>query len=398
MASLNCDYKIKEDLLDLIENNAVENQQLEFKRYCFSEGKVDGKDKDALLKEISAFANAEGGTIIIGIDEDGKRMATKLTDIGCNGIQFDGVQLAIQQYMLAKIRPRLYGVSMHKIELDNGNIAMVINVPKSFSRPHAVNDGNKDNFYIRHSNGVTNMSVDDLRRQFIFSASFNSEIKQFRSDRIGMILSKECVGNLADGAMVLVHVVPLWSLDMGNLIDIKQLNQQPFYDNTEPISGGSWNNRYNSDGFCRAKIDFESKQISSYVQFFRNGIIEALDIRMMNFNSKFDKEVYDWLKTECTVYQAIERYTTLLEQLNVPKPWYIYISFLNAKGFRSDNFYVGTTESIDRDIIHSTECIFSDDSENLDTAIKATFDSLANAFGMAQSPNYNQDGKYVIRK
>lgn len=397
MSEMNYEFKIKEDLQNLIENKIVENQQLEFKRYSFPNGKVSSSDKDKLLKEITALANSEGGNIIIGIDEDGKGIASNLVDVGCDITQFDNIQLAIEQYMLAKIRPRLYGVSMQPIKLENDKIDIVINVPKSFSRPHAVNDGNKDNFYIRHSNGITSMSVDDLRKQFIFSTSFKSQIKEFRRDRIGMILSKECIGNLADGAMVLIHIIPLWSLDIGNQVDIKQLQTSPFNKNTDPISGGSWNNRYNADGFCRIHLDYESKQVDSYSQFFRDGIIEALDIRMMNFNNNFQNQVYDWMKSENAVYEAIERYTKLLNQLNIPKPWYIYISLLNAKGFRTDNFYYGTSEIIDRNIVHATEGIWNDDNEILDKVIKGTFDSLANAFGMPQSPNYNEKGEYIIR-
>lgn len=104
-------FSTKVDLQSLVDNKIVENLQLEFKKYSFTDGKVESKEKDALLKEITALANSEGGYIIIGIDEDGKGMASISQDAGCDREEFDEVQRTIQQYMLAKVRPRLYGVS-----------------------------------------------------------------------------------------------------------------------------------------------------------------------------------------------------------------------------------------------------------------------------------------------
>lgn len=385
------EYNTKNDLSSLIDNNTVENLQLEFKKYCFVGGKIAANDKEALVKEIVAMANSEGGYIIVGIDENGKRVASKLIDVGCTISELDGIQLALQQYMLAKVRPRLYGVEMQGIAVDNDKIAIVINVPKSYSRPHAVNDGNKDVFFIRHSNGVTNMSVDDLRKQFLLSSSFQNDIRQFRQDRIGMILSKECIGDLADGAKLLLHIIPLWSLEQGNSIDIKQLGQDPLVSKSAPISGGGYNHSFNADGFYTAYSGYSNHKISTYSQFFRNGIVEALDIRMMNYQ---EKTVYNWDKTEATVYKTITRYSQILHRFNVPRPWYIYISLLSAKGYRSAGIYYDNG-FIDRDIIHATECVWNDEKEHLAGILRPTFDSLANAFGRSQSPNYNAEDIYI---
>lgn len=396
MYSYNIQSITKEFLCALVADQAAENQQLEFKRYTFKDGKVPDKEKTDLLKEITALANAEGGIIIIGIDEEGKGVASKLLDAGCSISDFDSIQLAIQQAMLAKVRPRLYGISMKPIEVENDKIAIVISVPKSFSRPHAVNDGNKDNFFIRHSNGVTHMSVDDLRRQFVFSSSFKYEMRSFRQERIGMILGNECIGNLADGAKVLLHIIPLWSLDPGNNIDINQVQQ--YTDNTKPISGSSWSYRFNSDGYCTFGKDSQINSINTYAQIFRNGIIEAVDIRLMNYDRDFKGQIYDWSKTETAIYQAIKKYSDLLKIFDIPKPWYIFISLLNAKGFKSDSFYLGTTEVIDQDLIHAAESIWDDDEQVLETILKPTFDSLANSFGMSKSPNYDKQGNYTERR
>jgi len=97
MLNYNFESITKEELQTLIDNQAVENLQLEFKCYNFANGKVPDKEKNDLLKEITSFANADGGLIIMGIDEEGKGVASKLMDIGCTLSEFDGIQLAIYQ-------------------------------------------------------------------------------------------------------------------------------------------------------------------------------------------------------------------------------------------------------------------------------------------------------------
>ena len=54
------------DLLALIEDGTPEGQHLEFKGF----GMLPNKDKTAeiLTKAVSAFSNAEGGTVLIGIE------------------------------------------------------------------------------------------------------------------------------------------------------------------------------------------------------------------------------------------------------------------------------------------------------------------------------------------
>ena len=145
----------------LVDNRATETNKIEFKKFSFLNGKVTTEQKEKIEKEIAAFANADGGTIFIGIDESKEKAASQIVGVGCGIQKLDEIQLAIQSRLLAKVHPRIYGISIQGFPLSDDDMVMTISVPKSISRPHAVNDGNKDNFYIRHSNGITNMSLDD---------------------------------------------------------------------------------------------------------------------------------------------------------------------------------------------------------------------------------------------
>src|SRR5580658_8215204 len=73
------DQIIPEDITELVRHGVYENQLLEFKRELPGErGRPDpwltGADftayaRDHLLREVTAFANAEGGTVIVGMDQ-----------------------------------------------------------------------------------------------------------------------------------------------------------------------------------------------------------------------------------------------------------------------------------------------------------------------------------------
>ena len=80
------------------------------------------------------------------------------------------------------------------------------------------------------------------------------------------------------------------------------------------------------------------------------------------------------------------------------KPWYIYVSLLRAKSYRSiENGFGDLSDAIDKDIITAAECIWEDDAQTLDNVIRTAFDSLANCFGQPKSSNYDDNGNYKVR-
>ena len=53
-----------------------ESDELEFKstlRWDIKEGIVNKKLEEVILKTVAAFANSQGGTLLIGVDDDGSR-------------------------------------------------------------------------------------------------------------------------------------------------------------------------------------------------------------------------------------------------------------------------------------------------------------------------------------
>ncbi len=374
-----------------IDDKVLENKELEYKDYTFPDGKMEERDKTKLAQEIVSFANADGGTIIIGIQEDENRFPTKITGAGFTRKEFDKWLSSCRQLILSRIRPHLHGIEYLPVELEDGSIAIVISIPKSFSRPHSFWDGNKDTFFIRYANGKSYMDIDDLRKQFLFSGSIKNQIKQFRSDRISMILANECVGNLGNDAKLLFHIIPVWSFVLGNSIDIRKANRS---DDLLPLSGNSYDIRYNADGYCVFSIDSQISKIETYTQLFHNGIIEAVEIRL--FSGYREKQVYNWEQTQGVIIKAAYRYADALRKLSVPKPWYFYATILNAKGYVTTSGAWGdNSEPLERDVIHSQDGIWNDEG-TIDSALKPVLDTLSNAFGYSKSTCFDDNGKIKL--
>lgn len=373
----------KQHLQELIDNKIFENKELEYKDYSFTDGKLTDKHKDKFMKEIAAFANTNGGIIIIGMQEDVNRLPINLSGAGFSLKNFDNWLSSFRQLVLSRIRPHLHGVECVPVELDDNNIAIVISVPKSYARPHSFWDGNKDEFFMRYANGITYMDIDDLRKEFLYSNSVQDKMRQFRRDRISMILANECIGNLGNDAKLLFHIIPEWSFELGNLVHLDKVAKNS---NFRPFSEGGWNSKYNADGYCIFSQNSAGKLIETYTQLFHSGVIEVVEIRLIS--QYREKQIYDWAQIEEIIIEKIQNYGDILKLLDVPKPWHIFATLLNAKGYTTCYCGWKNSEVVDRNIVNSLDGIWTDDN-SFKMALNPVLNSLSHAFGFRGTSKLN---------
>ncbi len=121
----------EDDLLQLIANRQEESIQLDFKRADALQ-QTDGKKKDEISKDVSAFANSTGGTIVYGIAESGgePRVASGLSPIDPKEISKEW----LDQVINSRIQPRVAGIIINPVELgtkDPGKFVYVVIIPQS---------------------------------------------------------------------------------------------------------------------------------------------------------------------------------------------------------------------------------------------------------------------------
>jgi hypothetical protein len=113
-----------------------------------------------LCVDLSAMANATGGTVIYGIDEQKKTGGPVIVD---NGVEDPKITREwIEQIIHARVHPRML-FNSHPIELSPGRFGYVVTVPQSQVGPHQA----PDKKYYRRV-GVQSVAMEDYEIRDIF--------------------------------------------------------------------------------------------------------------------------------------------------------------------------------------------------------------------------------------
>ncbi|MFM8443145.1 MAG: RNA-binding domain-containing protein [Methylococcus sp.] len=129
--------------------------------------KQDVTNADALAAEMAAFANSEGGMILLGVADDGSAPGLLLADVGrINQL----ISNAASQHVRSPLTVRT-----ENLEMDNGRIVIVLTVPKGIDKPYFDRNG-----VIWLKSGADKRRVnskEELRRLF-------QSVDQFHADEL----------------------------------------------------------------------------------------------------------------------------------------------------------------------------------------------------------------------
>ena len=120
-----------DDLQELLDNRAVENVRLEFKR--------EDPPKDEMMKKLSSFANTFGGYLVVGAKA--KSADGRIEELG--GIdEVPGYKQKLVQWSFGAVSPPLTVEVSEPIPVPaaTGKVAYVIHIPESDVAPHFLND------------------------------------------------------------------------------------------------------------------------------------------------------------------------------------------------------------------------------------------------------------------
>src|SRR5690606_34903955 len=120
-----------------IENKIEENLNLDYK--ASDSLQRNDKKTNEISKDVSAFANSDGGMIIYGIMEDkvNRHLPDSIDPINRKEISKEWLEQIIQ----SKIRPRISGIVIHSITVNEESdlVVYAIEIPKS-NTAHQAND------------------------------------------------------------------------------------------------------------------------------------------------------------------------------------------------------------------------------------------------------------------
>jgi Putative DNA-binding domain len=153
----------EDDILSLILNKVPESTTLDYKA-CDALAKTEGKKRE-ISKDVSAFANSAGGTIVYGVTENAAHEPENI-DAGYDPGDISGEWL--EQVINSNIERRISGVIINTIALPKthpGKVLYVVYIPESNLAPHMAAD---DRFYKRfnfQSVAMKEYEVRNLMRQ-----------------------------------------------------------------------------------------------------------------------------------------------------------------------------------------------------------------------------------------
>jgi hypothetical protein len=377
------------DITELINNQVLENKQLEYKEVL--PGNTDDEKKE-FLADVSSFANATGGYLIYGIRE--LKQEQKIELAGLKNIDADKEVTRLEEIIRNGIAPRIR-VNIGIVSVTGTDVVIVLHIPRSWSAPHMMTFKNSSRFYSRHSKGKFQLDVHELRSAFNSLESIYQKSKQFRFDRLNAIEGDEAPVNLPFNApKIILHLIPLNAFDPAISYDLKSIPDPR--NHLEPLYSAVQGYRHNFDGLV-AYGSFRQNIGGSYTQFFRNGIIESVDITILNNQEKLIPSGIH----EKEICNGVTRYLSLYKSLGIAPPLQLALSFLNVRGFemgtrrRTAYYSHDTNVTINKDNLILPELLVENFAEHPVKILKPLFDVVWNACGWERSINYDPNGNWI---
>ena len=164
----------KTELIELIRNG--ENSGIEFKR--------DTIDNRALAKELVAFANLQGGRVLLGVEDGGTVVG--LTRVDPRELADEGEEGALRTYQRLeewvmqacrdKVRPELVPYFEVIREIEPGRDVAIVQVERGWAAHHVWHDQHRT-YYIRVGSLSREASSEELERLFQQRGAFRIEIR-----------------------------------------------------------------------------------------------------------------------------------------------------------------------------------------------------------------------------
>jgi hypothetical protein len=153
----------------------TEGSQIDYKEDLSSESKYEGYKE--FLKDITAFANAHGGLVLLGIKEPSDDLTPEAQTVGI--VNGDEKAKDLERVAATSVDPRIPGLLIKSVNIQNDRHAIIVYIPPSLIRPHMVSYQKHRSFYIRHSESSVPMTTHEIRDTVLSSATLESRARNY---------------------------------------------------------------------------------------------------------------------------------------------------------------------------------------------------------------------------
>ena len=351
--------------------------------------------KHEFLADTTAFANSGGGDLIFGIDEDGQAQASRVVPQVISNV--DQEIRRLQDFLLNLAEPRLPGVKVQAVQVSvagtDGHV-IVVRIPQSWARPHRVKTN--QHFFIRDGLRKRQLDVPEIRSLFLRTENQTQKLHDFRTERLGKILSGNAPQQLVDGPVLVAHLVPTQAA-----LGLVQIDPVPYTNQLRlPVIGTSeMFARLNIDGALVVRNEMPQGETHGYSQFFRNGFFEST--RVLTHRMKDGRVLLASRSYEEYLIALLSNFRRELERLGINYECAVMLSLL-----RADQVKLGVQSGWEFDDPHQTlfdrkalvlPDIVAPAEVSPEKAMKPAFDLMWQAAGFVGSQNYNNAGEWAPR-
>lgn len=370
------------DLEALCFEKTPESRHLEFKREL--PGSKD-KDRFEFAKDVAAFANAEGGDIVYGIEEQDGAAARILPLKDCDQ---DSARIRLMQILDASLEPRLDHLEIQPIPIGDGFI-LVVRVPPTNLGPFRVVQNHNSRFVVRELNYVRDMTFSEIRSAFAAEKNFRAIVEAEQRRAIDTIIEGATWRPLQKGPALAFQVVP-YAAASGRL----RIDPASAFENHNYMMLPNW-------GGCSRALNLDglvfyagsNDELYAYNLAHRSGVFEAFSFSGYSFS---DQPIIPALSLAQTVREAAHEFVKHYKRLQIGGPAAMALSLVGAKGRKLEmgSRYFREAPLGDRDVMPIppiyVESILDD--EKLDPAIKSLLDITWQAFGVSSCPYFDEHG------
>jgi hypothetical protein len=382
---LNLDSVSPGEINQLVADKVREGRNLDYKR----ELPTGGNDpKKEFLADVTSFANGSGGTIVFGVtetkDASGKNTGIPDAVVGLQ-VNFDAEILRLEQWLQTGVEPRLPGHRFHVVETGSNCKVIVLVVRQSWLAPHMVATSDS-RFYSRTSAGKYSLDVAEIRTAFLRSEASGERVRRFRDGRLSSIASADTPVPLSDGARLVLHIVPLASLERQPGPDLANWSKR----SPVAIDGTSMGGHFNADGY----VDYAGTEVAgrrAYVQLFREGSLESVEV--IDRRGAVPTFPLPW--ADGAILEAVAIYLKHLREVGAGEPATILVSLIGMRGYgppASPMRDIRTQPIVLRDVVTLPDVLVTDANAVLPDAMRPILDALWQTFGLPSSLIYRPDG------
>jgi len=378
------------DLVHLISERQSEGQRLDFKGALPTAW--NDKAKNDLQSDVAAFANATGGYLVFGMEQDADGCAAKLVPQAFNP---DTDAMRVESILGDGVEPRMPGCKVQPVPVDvdgTTGYAILVYVPQSWVGPHRVKSSR--HFYLRDGLQSRPVDVPELRSMFIRSESQAERVRAFRTERLSKVMTGETPYKLAEGPVLVLHLIPLQAvLGQVSVGPVQYLGLRRGIPVVAANSGAVMS-LVNLDGAAGTRNMLE-KGTNGYTLLFRNGFIETTWV--LSSNSAEYKAVLPGGAYEDYIAQFVTAARSEMAHWGITGQVVSMFSIIGADDvtLAIQREYGGhEAGKFDRKVLALPDVELAGEASEREE-LKPLFDLVWQSAGFHGSPNFDDHGRWV---